>query len=1263
MQIYSDNWQLLNALLAGFTHIHHTPVVRDYRGHAEARMLGIFLAHAKLTTPRLSRETVVDLLAGRQTWPRRDGGFDTVRLDISVDRLEELGLVSFYADWCSVHCDYVRDPELLDESLQPLLQALQLLKDMRSGNAGFAQPQYCLPFDEALQLLAPEFGELRSRAWLETLEQHADGRLWPTPSSRMSEAASTQLWLALRETSNASEAFKEWLVRQCVGRDWCQSIDFAYLSFEERQVYIVQLTEHLASDRALAAPYSELQRQTYNQDHLSHMLRPAREHLDIQIDAEGARSSRWQTVYQTGATLDTLEQQYPAIVPPDTPSLQFVTGERISHSRRGLPLFHLALVHRAMEVTLHLDGTALTSDGFAERLFDLASSRPILRHLALVALPQIGSTKRYLLLLLSWAETCDVALSYLADFSHADIHQCEAEVAQSLDKGYHQMLCVEYRRAIEKEPESGARLHQIVEHLARRCNWQAPDFTGRSEYQLLMTFLQGLSQRHIAQLISTFATSLSSIPTPAVHDTARPYRYFIAFWLLERLEQLSLDCAAVIRHTLQTAIFDAYAAEFEGNIQAVFRTLEPEECYAVLPWARSIQGRGLIDWLGLSKDYYAWLPRLSADNVHSYAVARAIRQHLQMLMVLQPPQVTERDFQRVVQRVASIMFTVGIGQHGTICWLFEPGMQSERDRVWDQFSRYISLFSDSLFEEFLERCVPYLPLDMLFTLLENNSALERREQLHRAIGQRHSTHAKEMGLTALEQAFISAVNSGELALGGTLIKAAEEFLSGSRFTNTRNSFILQGRKTWSSYQYKWQLLMLMEQLRDFPDEFARQAAGLDIPHKLYAAPNWEESQRLNQDCRDFSQYITAAAYRDTNPQRCAQGMTSLFTRTQDPSHGLLLLQSWIDLHHQEADHLTLNQTLHSCLASVEHLSPEHLTSPWVAAVLEAYALLGDKHKLDAFWARLSWHQQTRLEILRPYCKALIGRGEVLVAQHLVTRYRELNPLAVQLGSFTQLMDELANAAPSQVSLSQLAQLIGHPARRSVAQLQVDYRQIVTLDLTQYVEVTGNGVCVEEFLAQIVLEVAGELLLRKKNLQLHSTYPPAPLNRRISHEDLINDWFTSLFDKRMAESRIGLRDQKRAGESASGKSPGEVDGFITDSKSRRLAVFEAFRLFSLDLTVIREHLDKIARYDQECLSPVFIVAYCDVVDFAALALGYAQLIEEREYFGFQRRPEVSPPDQLRSDSNLWLAKELRARNGTTITLYHLLLNMRNSAGDP
>ena len=65
------------------------------------------------------------------------------------------------------------------------------------------------------------------------------------------------------------------------------------------------------------------------------------------------------------------------------------------------------------------------------------------------------------------------------------------------------------------------------------------------------------------------------------------------------------------------------------------------------------------------------------------------------------------------------------------------------------------------------------------------------------------------------------------------------------------------------------------------------------------------------------------------------------------------------------------------------------------------------------------------------------------------------------------------------------------------------------------------------------------------------------------------------DKRMAEARVGFRDQKRAGQSRSCKSPGEIDGYITDARNNRLSIFEAFRLFSLDTTVISEHLNKIS----------------------------------------------------------------------------------------
>lgn len=1259
MRNHSDNWQVLSTLLAGFTPSHRTGAVLDYREHAEGRMLGHFLAHATLTTPKLSRQTVIALLAGELGWPRQDGTYHWERLDVSVEQLEQLGLIAFYADWCSIHSDYVRDPQQLDASLQPVLQALQLLNDIRSGSGGFAQPQYSLPHHEAHPLLAPLFGDHAARVWLETLAQGPEGYRWPTRDSRLSASASTQLWLTLRERVEPSQTFERWLECQCIGRDWSQSIDFAYLPFEERQVFIEQLTEHLATDRALAAPYSTLQRQGCNDDRFSQLLRPIQQHLHIHVDAEGVRNSWRQDVPQAGTTLMSLADEYPLPLSADTSPLQFAAEAGQRHlSRRGTPLFHLGLVYTAIKETVHLDGVALTSSGFAERLLELARSRPILRYLALVALPQFDSHKRYLLLLLSRADTSDAALLYLANYSHTQIRRTDREVSQSLDSGYHQVLCSEYRRSIEKELHVGERLYYVVEHLAERCDWQTTSFASRSEYRLLITFLQGLSGNQIVQLNSAYTAALSKGVERTGYNPARPHRYFIAFWLLERLEQLPLNTAVATQQALQSAIFNGYAAEFADNIQAVRRTLEPEECYAALPWYRCVEAGRLPDWLRLSQDYHSWLSRLSATDPDSFSVARVIRQYLQVLMSLQPPQLSKRDHERVVLRVANIIFTLGFGQREVACWLFEPGMQSERDRVWDQFSRYLGHFPDSLFEEFQERCVPHVPLDMLFTLLENNPVLERQQQLQHALGQRHASQTEEMGLTSLEQAFVSAVNSGQLELAGTLIRAAEEFMGAERFANTRNSYILQGRKAWASYQYKWQLLMLMEQLRATPDEFARQAAAFEIPHTLNVVPHAESERRLHHDCLDFRQYIVAAAYRDSNPGHCARSIAQLFAKTQDPSHGLLLLQSQTDLCRQDSDRLALIQTLHGCLASVERLPAEQLTAPWVATLLEAYALLGDPHQLDALWARLSWHQQTRLEILRPYCGSLISRGDVLVAQQLVNRYRELNPLALQSGCFVQLMDQLSEAAPSQVSLSQMVQLISHDSRRSVAQLTIDYRQILALDFHQYVEVVGNGASAEAFLAQNVLEVAGELLLRKKNLQLHAAPSSTLHNRRISHEDLINDWFTSLFDKRMAEARIGLRDQKRAGESASGKSPGEVDGLITDSKSRRLALFEAFRLFSLDFTVISEHLDKIARYDQECLSPVFIVAYCDVSDFAVLRRGYAELIENRDYYGFQRCSDVSPVGVLRCNSNVWLAREQRVRNGATVTLFHLLLNLRS-----
>lgn len=144
---------------------------------------------------------------------------------------------------------------------------------------------------------------------------------------------------------------------------------------------------------------------------------------------------------------------------------------------------------------------------------------------------------------------------------------------------------------------------------------------------------------------------------------------------------------------------------------------------------------------------------------------------------------------------------------------------------------------------------------------------------------------------------------------------------------------------------------------------------------------------------------------------------------------------------------------------------------------------------------------------------------------------------------------------------------------------------------------------------------------------------------------------------MAEARIGFRDQKRGGKSTSGESPGEIDAFITDAKNRRISIFEAFRLFSKDAKVISDHLNKIAGYDNESLSPVFIVAYCDVNDFDALVSGYSAFIASQNYTGFTIDSLTDGSIRtLDFKGHLWIGMERRWRGHREIIFYHLLLNM-------
>jgi hypothetical protein len=689
----------------------------------------------------------------------------------------------------------------------------------------------------------------------------------------------------------------------------------------------------------------------------------------------------------------------------------------------------------------------------------------------------------------------------------------------------------------------------------------------------------------------------------------------------------------------------------------------PTFFFSMLPWHKlgeSVNSFAAV--LALSKKWTGWIGKLNYTNKQALNVASAIRQHLQILMLVGRRFRANQDHHRVATRVMELVRHLGFGDDCNVAYLFNSTSYIENYDLWKSFCSYTNEICESLFDDFVEQCVTFIRLDQLYILLERTSFVVRNQKLQSEIDKRSSSDIEKMGLNGLEQAFMSACNTGNVSLAGKVLLAAKEQLREPRFSESTHRLVVQKRKSWASYEYMWELLDQSIKLREDPDAFVRFAGELPIPHER-GGGRYDVNSKFWRDCYHFRRYVVAAAFLESKPERCVDAMEALCKESDDEKFRFLLLRGRVVIFEKnpqktEIDIAVLRRAVSQFLDSCAAVQPSNMPNQWAAVILNAYRLLGDMTLIDVFWGQLTVDQQRRAEIVHPFCQAQIADGDPRIAKRLIESYLIRNDRATDNLGLMQLLDEVAKMLPGDMLPSSVVQGMMNAAIRSNSQLARDYNEIISKDFSDYVEIVGGGRTPEKFLLDVSREIANELLVRKKNLHIHARDSEGNVNLRLTKEDLVNDWFTSLFNKRMSEARIGFEDQKRAGESQSGVEVGEVDGYIVDSQNRNVSIFEAFRLFSADTTVIFEHLDKITKYDNEALSPVFIVAYCHVENFGTLARSYKTLINTRDYVGYTSVNEVDNRVTLLEETDqLWIGSETRLRGQRAVVFYHMLLNFR------
>lgn len=1258
MNEYSESWQHLKALLMGCKSGGSEIKAPSYEDQRHAKALSIFLTHAYLATPELNRETVDAILTGQLQWPRK-GGEPYHGTDIPLSRFEELGLVSFHAGWCVTHADFVRDKAVVDPTLIPVIQAIEHLKDIRCGMNGCIQPHYACDETDLKHLLQTEFGDhLSVKQLLPELELEEDiFRLRPGNQNFDTEI-STQLWVDLRRNHAPEETFSRWMMCFRVNCEWAMPVIFDRHQHEERREFNDLLLKFLAEDPALATSIDCYVRQSINEHNFSRLIQPTQIHHKIVLGQNGERAESTTSEEELPQpTFSSLEDVYPTPLSEASNALEFVTllqGARL----QGSELFYTWLVSTAVEDSIRIDIAHLTSSGLVEKLVDLSNAhRPVLKYLLYVILPNYD-LPNYMILLLASKETSDVAFLHLAKRSFKRSHDQDTAYLKNLEDAYQQLLCHEYVQAIQDEPDFLSRFVSVLKVLGAQCALHSPDFFKKFQYRLLLTLLDSITDQQVLALAQAFAGFSAKVEKFSYEQTRQHFRYLLGFWLIDRMERTGIDPTEATCEAVRESLRELYKAEFLANL-AGMQSLESSSFFRTLSWKQLFVGVGQDFMLGLSSTCDEWAQKLAYDSQEAYGVASAVRHYLQVLISAGRTLTETNEQQAIAARVKEIIWLCGFKNCEKYVQLFEE-LGPDKLNFWQQICTYSNSFTDELYKDFITRCAPSIPLNLLFALLESTSVIARAHLLHEAIDERLKDSNNELGLHALEEAFISAINTGHTKIASWMLSSAKKILAEDRFVKSTNKNLIHIGKIWQSYEYKFQLVELYDSHRQDPTVFEKLAFELSIPHDRHSSKFQSDDRAHYDECKAFRRQMIAIAFCDTDPAETVRFMQQLYKETKREHHGYVLLCGHVKLFKIDQNKSELKSALVTFLAGAGKEQPDRMNEHWVATILEAYQLSGTTG-VDQFWAQLSAEQQERRLIFTPYCKALLSRRDSFTVKKILARYTEINHAMLDELEIDDLISELTKIEKDAPSPKDFVSIMAESSQRTVVNLQKHYNQIIAKDFEAYVEIVKPDQEPHEYLRDAMLAIAAELVLRKRNLQ--NGYKDEKGNfsfNGMKLEDWVNDWFVSLFDQRMSHAKLSLRDQKRGGHSASGKGPGEIDGFITSSDNTRLGIFEAFRLFSVDTTTIGTHLNKIAGYDGESLSPVVMVGYCDVTNFPNLVEGYKSYVSAQTYKGYTTvKDTLSVLETAHDVDHIWLGSEIRRRGSKDIVFYHLLINLHFS----
>jgi len=1244
MREHSEDYYLLKILLTNpQDSANQIGLHPDYENIQEAKVLATLLAHSQLATPRLNQVTVEAFLDGKQGWPQVGGGeyFVTEKTPISFEKMKELGLVSFYAGWLRTHLKVPHNQDGVHDTVKPLLDIMQTLEGVGKGDQNLLKPHFKLPTTQAdslLKSLVPD-GYLES---CKCLHHNESDLLIQFETQQKRNVLPLYLWREIRKIEPSIEdAFSHWCDVLLVYFGTLMMPNINDLTQEERQEFDTLFLNRLYTDTELNTVWKTLQNRWLLGGRADHLIAQST-HLDELINTWVSRHTEEQDIW----------------------------GEISWHQEHNTyfifrtPYEPILLAY--VELNLRIESHRLSAPDSLEKLFALTLDKPVMVSILFSTLLEFSQSPNFAIYLLSRPETAAIGANHILNKSMQTWGRSpKTSVMMNIQKECAKLVADNVLRHVEKN--NYAFLEDIITLLRNYSQRSAREETQKSflpDY-FIQNFVENITVEKIKLLTTTLETSLRVRKS---NSSGISGDLHLVFLLLKKLLNEGLSNESPEAKSLQAIIIDTMKRTFQLTWNNEKDLYLPWNRIITLPWSLLNEGNSiaLLDILPNSKLIEASLEVNPRENM-SYNDCSDNREII--IFLLQPLIVISRqdiDYPRsqhgfitqIRSRLLQIIERSGFylesstdnGEYGLP--LFEKLLHEQGLDLWIEICISANYFSDGEFDRLLDVFNSGVSVRRILELYQHTRQGVRKEKILEKIKNKLFRDVSDEGLNNLEQAFLIAINSNLTELADSIANAGDQFIL-ERFGAFPKNHDLKTRfDEWSLYKYESVLIEISHD--DTLSINQKQQRIINSP-----IPDFHTKGTFPKHVEQFKRYILAIVLIEEDPNQSCQMLEQLIKENRNDSY----VDNWFvaylnKLESEEAEQSDYRKTLQKYKKTLSDFSPSTLSLNGTQSYLSCLLILHDYSEIEVCWLSLTEEKQYFLPIATIYCRKLKDSGEVLKAIELLETLKKYHQHSEIPKEQQSLLDELHDIITNDVEPKKLAIAIraGVGGKRSTDELRRDFDEIKSQSFESLSQIISDK-SFKGFLYDNVTSVCRELLLRVANLRAHNN---SEERYRITKEDIINDWFTSLFNHRLHTWGIRCEDQKRLGDSQNSmtSNPGELDGYITAS-GEGVAVFEAFRLFSLDTTVITEHLNKLAGYNSVGVDPIFVVAYCQVSDFSSLCEKYRELISKQSYSEFSI-PIDREKDEPTNQGRLFTFAETRKFRSQEVTFFHLLLDLKQTS---